>query len=637
MKNYPFREKLNYKFDNLMSAGSVALISYLTIFSTVILIIFTGILFIANIHPEEAPSDNYINTLWFGLMHTLDPGTLAEHEGDWVYKFWMFVVTGYGIIALSTLIGLISNGIMDKIDRLRKGRSRIVDEGHVLILGWSSKIYTIVSELIIANENQKDPLIVILADKDKIEMEDKIRDKIPDHKNTKIVCRTGDPIDLHDLDIGNPSGSKSIIILDKENENSDSQIIKTILAITSSDTRRETPYHITAEIKHAENYEVAKMVGKEEVELILSDEFVSKVMVQTSLQSGLSVVYTELMDFGGDEIYFMEEPKLVGKTFREAVFSYEDSAIIGMQSADEVEILINPPMNKLIQKGDKLIGITEDDDTMVVSGKPFVIDEQQIVRRERKPSVVESILVIGWNHRASLVIRELDKYVDEGSTVHIISKFKLSEERLAKLQAALVNIRLEFQHSDTTNRTELEKLNCQQYNYIIMLCYQDDFPLQEADAQTLITLLHLRNILESAPTKVNLVSEMMDIRNRQLADVTSADDFIVSDKLLSLLMTQVAENKYLMRVFEELLDADGAEIYIKPITDYISLDANSMVTTNFYTVLESAARQNEIAIGYRRMSDAKNVEMGYGVVVNPKKSDLIEFSWKDRVIVISES
>jgi ion channel POLLUX/CASTOR len=343
------------------------------------------------------------------------------------------------------------------------------------------------------------------------------------------------------------------------------------------------------------------------------------------------------MDFGGDEIYFMEEPKLVGKTFREAVFSYEDSAIIGMQSADEVEILINPPMNKLIQKGDKLIGITEDDDTMVVSGKSFVIDEQRIVRREKKPSVVESILVIGWNHRASLVIRELDKYVDEGSTVHIISKFKLSDERLDKLQASLENIRLEFQHSDTTNRTELEKLNCQQYNYIIMLCYQDDFPLQEADAQTLITLLHLRNILESAPTKVNLVSEMMDIRNRQLADVTSADDFIVSDKLLSLLMTQVAENKYLMRVFEELLDADGAEIYIKPITDYISLEANSMVTTNFYTVLESAARQNEIAIGYRRMSDAKNVEMGYGVVVNPKKSDLIEFSWKDRVIVISES
>ncbi|MEQ8417852.1 MAG: hypothetical protein RIB71_25445 [Imperialibacter sp.] len=637
MKNYPFREKLNYKFDNLMSAGPVALITYLTIFSTVILSVFTCILFFANIHPDEALPDGYINTLWFGLMHTLDPGTLAEHEGDWIYKFWMFVVTGYGIIALSTLIGLISNGIMDKIDRLRKGRSRIVDDGHVLILGWSSKIYTIVSELIIANENQKDPLIVILADKDKIEMEDKIRDKIPDHKNTKIVCRTGDPIDLHDLDIGNPAGSKSIIILDKENENSDSQIIKTILAITSSDTRRETPYHITAEIKHSENYEVAKMVGKEEVELILSDEFVSKVMVQTSLQSGLSVVYTELMDFGGDEIYFMEEPKLVGKTFREAVFSYEDSAIIGMQSADEVEILINPPMNKLIQKGDKLIGITEDDDTMVVSGKSFVIDEQRIVRREKKPSVVESILVIGWNHRASLVIRELDKYVDEGSTVHIISKFKLSEERLDKLQAALVNIRLEFQHSDTTNRTELEKLNCQQYNYIIMLCYQDDFPLQEADAQTLITLLHLRNILESAPAKVNLVSEMMDIRNRQLADVTSADDFIVSDKLLSLLMTQVAENKYLMRVFEELLDADGAEIYIKPITDYISLEANSMVTTNFYTVLESAARQNEVAIGYRRMSDAKNVEMGYGVVVNPKKSDLIEFSWKDRVIVISES
>ncbi len=638
MNNHPFREKIKYKFDNLMSAGPVALISYLAIFSAFILIVFTCLLFFANVHPADIQSQGYIDTFWLSLIHTLDPGVLGEYEGDWMYRIWMFVVTIYGIVALSTLIGLISSGIMDKIDSLRKGRSKVVDDGHVLILGWSSKIYTIVSELVIANENQQDPKIVILADKDKIEMEDKIRDKIPDTKNTTIICRTGDPIDLHDLDIGNPAGSKSIVILDKENENSDSQIIKTILAITSSSTRRSTPYHITAEIKHAENYEVARMVGKNEVELILSDEFVSKVMVQTSLQSGLSVVYTELMDFGGDEIYFMEEPKLIGKTFREAMFSYEDSAIIGIQTADEQEILVNPPMGRLIGPGDKVIGITEDDDTMVISGKTdFIIDESRIARREVEPSVIEAILIIGWNHRASLVIKELDKYVDKGSVIKIVSRFPIEAEALQKIQRTLSNVLLEFELMDTTARTELERLDCQQYHYIIMLCYQDHFPLQEADAQTLITLLHLRNLLESAPTKMNLVSEMMDVRNRQLADVTSADDFIVSDKLLSLLMTQVAENKYLMRVFEELLDADGAEIYIKPITDYIELEGNGATTVNFYTVLESAARQNEIAIGYRRMSDAKNVDMGYGVVVNPKKSDMINFNHRDRVIVISEN
>ena len=170
-----------------------------------------------------------------------------------------------------------------------------------------------------------------------------------------------------------------------------------------------------------------------------------------------------------------------------------------------------------------------------------------------------------------------------------------------------------------------------QYDYIILLCYQEYFPIQEADAQTLITLLHLRSISDNT-RRLKIVSEMLDMRNRQLADITSADDFIVSDKLLSLLMSQVSENKYLMRVFEDLFDADGSEIYIKPVEYYVTLEE----PVNFYTILESAARKQEVAIGYRIIANAKNAEEGYGVVVNPKKSELVQYSPGDMIIVLSE-
>ena len=43
--------------------------------------------------------------------------------------------------------------------------------------------------------------IVILAPKDKVEMEDSIREKIGNSGNTKIICRSGDAsvkIDLND-------------------------------------------------------------------------------------------------------------------------------------------------------------------------------------------------------------------------------------------------------------------------------------------------------------------------------------------------------------------------------------------------------------------------------------------------------
>jgi hypothetical protein len=125
---------------------------------------------------------------------------------------------------------------------------------------------------------------------------------------------------------------------------------------------------------------------------------------------------------------------------------------------------------------------------------------------------------------------------------------------------------------------------------------------------------------------------MLDIRNRQLADITSADDFIVSDKLISLLMSQVSENKFLMRVFEDLFDADGSEIYIKPAKEYVKVGE----PINFYTVLESAARKNEVAIGYRVVKESKNANKGYGVYVNPKKSENFTLTSEDRIIVLSE-
>ena len=88
---------------------------------------------------------------------------------------------------------------------------------------------------------------------------------------------------------------------------------------------------------------------------------------------------------------------------------------------------------------------------------------------------------------------------------------------------------------------------------------------------------------------------MLDLRNRELAEVTKADDFIVSDKLISLMMSQVSENKMLMQVFIDLMDSDGSEIYLKPITNYITLNKE----VDIYTLLESAARKGEVAIGYR--------------------------------------
>src|SRR6187402_2717665 len=105
--------------------------------------------------------------------------------------------------------------------------------------------------------------------------------------------------------------------------------------------------------------EAAELVGGEEAVLIQSSDVIARVTAQTCRQSGLSVVYQELMDFDGAEIYFKEEPALVGQTYRHALSRFESSTMMGLFTP-EGEVLINPPMDRPIQPGEQVIVIAED-------------------------------------------------------------------------------------------------------------------------------------------------------------------------------------------------------------------------------------------------------------------------------------
>lgn len=163
-------------------------------------------------------------------------------------------------------------------------------------------------------------------------MEDEIRAKAGNLKNTRIVCRRGSPIDLTDLEIVNPHQSKSIIILSPEEiGNPNVQVIKMILAITNNPQRRAEPYHIVAEILQDEkNMDFAAIVGKDEAKLVLSNDLIARIAVQTCRQTGLSVVYKELLDFDGDEICFEDEPQLFGRSFGETLFTYLTGSLAGI-------------------------------------------------------------------------------------------------------------------------------------------------------------------------------------------------------------------------------------------------------------------------------------------------------------------
>jgi voltage-gated potassium channel Kch len=621
---------LRYKFDNLMSRGTGALIASLFVLS--LLMILTVALFVHLLSPD-GQSTPLGHLVWMGLLRTLDPGTMGGDVGSPPFLAGMFAVTVGGIFVVSTLIGILSSGLEGRLEELRKGRSVVVERHHTVVLGWSPQVFTIISELAEANANQGRSCIAILAEKDKVEMEDEIRARIPSTHNTHVVCRSGSPMDLSDIEIVNPHEARSIIVLPPETEDTDAHVIKSVLALVNNPQRRQDRYHIVASIRSAQNMEAAQLVARDEACLILVDDLIARIIAQTCRQSGLSVIYNELLDFQGDEIYIQAEQSLVGKTFAESLFAYEDSAVIGLLLKDG-GVRLNPPMDTCIGPDDQVIAISRDDNTVIVSGKPsHEIDEAAICMASPRTHAPERTLVLGWNQRAPTLIRELDRYVVSGSHVTIIGDDDEAQMQLECECEGLVNQSVTFSYGDATNRRTLDRLEIPSYQHVILLSDIGRHDPQQADARTLVTLLHLRDIAEKTGHRFSIVSEILDFRNRELAEVTQVDDFIVSDRLVSLLLAQISENKYLMEVFNDLFNPVGSEIYLKHVEDYVQLG----LPLNFYTLLEAARRRNEVAIGYRLRADANNAALGYGLHINPRKSDLMTFSERDRVVVLAES
>lgn len=621
--------RLRYRFDNTMSAGSGALIKWLAVLSLIATALIAGAATIFEI-TEENESPNFIQIFWKSLMRTLDAGNLSGDEA-WGTRLLMLLMTVIGIFVVSILIGILTSGIEAKLEELRKGRSFVVEKDHTLILGWSSKVFSIVSELIVANSNRANAVIVILADKDKVEMEEELKLKIGDFRNTRVICRSGLAIDMDHLNIVNPNQARSIIILSPEDEFADAQVIKAILALVNNPRRKKDPYHIVAEIEDTDNVPVAQMVGKDELCLLTSDDLISRITVQTCRHSGLSVVYSELLDFDGVEIYFQNEPGLLGKSYREAVLAYEDSAIIGLRKSTGLAML-NPPPESKVETGDSVIAISEDDDTVRLSGRSDLgIRDAAIVKGSPVPRRREKTLILGWNDKAPAIITNLDDYVAGGSEVLVMANTDAHREEIDQLAKGLKNQKVLFRKGDTTDRDTLEDLDVFDFASVVILCYSD-MAVQEADSLTLITLLHLRDMIDKARKSFNIVSEMLDIRNRELATVTRVNDFIVSDKLTSLMLAQLSENRELKAVYDDLFDEEGNEIYIKPVTNYVKTGE----PVNFYTVVESALRQKESAFGYRLHDFENDPARAYGIVVNPKKSDLVTFGPEDKIIVVSE-
>ncbi len=620
MKKVSLRQKIKYWFDNLMSKGTLSRLLLLGII-TLSVVLAGALASILMGGPDGTGVSSPGRSFWFTLMHAINTGVLAKEEGTVQYLLVMTIVTLTGIFITSFLIGTISTGIKDKITELQRGKSRVIEEGHTVIIGFDDNIVSILEELVMANENQQEAIAVIMAEEDKIKMEEFIKDRVPDLGNLRVVCRSGKPDNPNDLQVCSLESCKAVIV----NISDDFMTVKTILLCRKilDDCGREDVSMVST-VRDREVLQPAKIAGGKRASILNFQKTIARLMVQSGRHPGMSEILSELLSFKGTEIYVEDNPEVYGFSLKELNLRLAHSTAIGM--IRNGKHMLNCSEDSVFEPGDKLIKLALDDDKIILRDRA-VIDESVF---ETEPDTYEephTLLVLGNTDMLHQILLEEDAYSAPGSRVILAAEPGKIDKDTIPAPEDLHNIQVDVRECNLFKRQELEKLVAEGPTSI-MLMSDIELGSEEADERTLMLQLHLNDIASEIGVVIPLTIEMNHTRNQRLSQIMRATDFVVSRNITAKMMVQIAEQSYSKDILEDLLSEEGSTIYMKPVTRYVKPD----LPVDFYTLRASADRYEEIAIGYKKYAE----DGTFDIVVNPPGQTRESFDHNDDLIVIAK-
>lgn len=632
-------KKLHYYFDLWMSKGSGSMIFLLFLFTGVLVLVLGAVAWLV----MKATGMSFGFSLWNTLLHTFDPGVIAGDGGSAAYLFVMLLATLVGMLFMALLIGFLNESITSKMSDLARGIEPVMESGHTVILGFNESTFIVLSELMIANENQsgKRNVVVIMDDYEKQDMEEKIQARFGNTGNLTVVCRSGSVFSLSDLQRCSITTCKAVVITREK----DFDTIKSILACTQM-MNEENLFqgYITAAINEKINERAARIAGQDtrstdsekqqmdRLELLMMEETISRIVTHTCRQPGLSNVFSELFNFSDNEFYIVNDEgddrqlfsAMRGKTIREINRCLPNVIAVGTVDANG-KVMIGDPNTVVLEENNKLIVLEADDDRIRFTDPIKASFNPPVEKYSNDPI---NVLITDCNTKLPLILEEMKYYLVKGSVIYIAADSddlmkRVTDRHITDLVDIGVDVVVKEKYNIYSYDKLRELLKEAQPNYVIMLS-SEEADGNKADEKSLRLLLYIQKYKRDHPEfDIGITCEMRNVENQTLAQGKISSDFIISRNIAALLMSQIAENRELKGVFDQILDSDGFEVYMKPAKYYLRNEGE----TEYMSVFEAVAEKHEILIGY--MKD--------GVFVsNPDKTSMVTIGPDDSLIVLAE-
>lgn len=601
MKTITWKDRLRYRFDSVLARGSGAAIWWV-VGLALLLALLGGITFWV-LGVDFDGESGALESFWQALVIAIGEGEVVGTST--AARLASFVFVTAAVFLTGGLIGALVAAVNERLDELRRGRSRVLETDHTVVIGWSPRLLPVIDELLAEQPGSTKVSVVVLADRDKTKMEDDFRARHEGRERRRVVFRSGKPESRADLEMVAVDRAKSVIVL-SEGSFVDAKAVRRALAAFHVEPDEA---HVVAELS---NPRVARSVRASTaggVVAVTVGEVVADMLAQAIRTRGMAFVFDQLLSFQGSEFYVVAAGSAAGMTFGQAVLGIPDVVTVGIVDAEEKVHLV-PDFGRVIGTGESLVVVSaRTPHITAVAPRPTAPASERSVAAQPV-----SVVILGWNPAGPGVVDRLAEFLPPGSSVKVLADTSMlpdgGPEWTWSLDGGVTHTKHDPDHV-------IGFISDAGAEVVAVLGYSDKLDEDEADALTLLTLLTLDRAREAGRLgDARIVAHLFDNELSALAGPTGASDFVVTDALASRMLVHTSRHKELAVVFDDLFDAAG------PVTDLVQVTPG---TYQYGAVADGLVSAGVVPIG---------TVIGGTVTLNPALDSTIEVGHGDGVIVI---
>ena len=481
---------IKYSFNKAFEKDLLYLIVFFIFLSIIGVTFISSLIFILQKIGLLSENNFFTENLWQGFKLFFDRNAIfnLSDKNTFLDYFFKFNITIFGILIFSSVIGIVTNLISNRIEELRSGKTKIEEENHIIFFNFSRRLVPLITELCKAYENEKQSFVIV-SDEDSLIVMEKIRSVIKIPKNITILARKGAAWQKSVLDRINLEKAKQVIILKpdiselfKTEMDCDVEVGKSLSSIIGSKEYNKSPCKILSEF-HNERTGMAHILYSTDIwskavaklgndlvpAIISSNELKSDILSQCTNTPDLTEIYDNLFGYEGSEIYFVDPENIkfkdvlnknIGKNIKDLNRLCDNIIVIGFFLNDQStrrtrnKIFLNTPIDFPLTKGFGIVCIAKDEDQIIKELNELESHEKEV--KDINPKLKQddqglNISLVDFSTERnkeylSKLVRKLvnSNYYDNLKKINIYHNEKVEEENSLDLRDS-INTKEEYE------------------------------------------------------------------------------------------------------------------------------------------------------------------------------------------------